>query len=71
MMDASLCTYRVTRGGHKPKGTRIVYRHEMHCQHYQKPPSAEQIQHGAATKAKKEKKPLCAQVRNKQKIMSI
>ena len=65
MMDASLCTYRVTRGGHKPKGTRIVCRHEMHCQHYRKPPTAKQIQHGAAAKAKKEKKPLCAQVRNK------
>ena len=54
-MDVSLCAYRVTRGGHKPKGTRIGGRHEMHCQHYRKPPTAKQIQHGAATKAKKEK----------------
>ena len=65
MMDASVCTYRVTRGSHKPKGTRIVCRHEMHCQHYRKPPTAKQIQHGAAAKAKKEKKLLCTQVRNK------
>ena len=62
MMEASLWTYRVTRGCHKPRGTRIVCRHKMHCQHYRKPPTAKQIQHGAATKAKKDKKALCTRV---------
>ena len=33
MMETSLCTYRVSRGGHKPVGKRLLCKHEMHCQH--------------------------------------
>lgn len=64
MMDTSLCTYRVTRGGHKPTGKRIQCRHDMHCQHFRKPLTPTQVQQSAIAKAKKERKPLCTRVRD-------
>ena len=65
MMETSLCTYRVTRGGHKPVGKRLLCKHEMHCQHFRKPLTPVQIQRSATAKAKKQKKPLCTRVRDK------
>ncbi len=65
MMDTSLCTYRVTRGGHKPVGKRVLCRHEMHCQHNRKPLTPKQIQLSANAKAKQQRKPLCTRVREK------
>ena len=57
MMESSCCTYRVSRGGHKPAGKRVLCKHEMHCQHYRKPLTPIQVQRAAVAKAKKEKKP--------------
>ena len=65
MMETSLCTYRVSRGGHKPVGKLILCKHEMHCQHSRKALTPKQIQKSAAAKAKKLRKPLCTLVRDK------
>ena len=65
MMETSLCTYRVSRGGHKPVGKRILCKHEMHCQHSRKALTPKQIQKSAAAKAKKLRKPLCTLARDK------
>ena len=60
MMDSSYCTYRVSRGGHKSAGKRIFCKH---CQNFCKPLTTIQLQRAA--KAKKGKKPVCIQVREK------
>ena len=65
MMESSFCTYRVSRGGHKPAGKRILCKHEMHCQHFRKPLTPMQMQTAATAKSKKGKKPMCIRVREK------
>ena len=65
MMESSYYTYRVSRGGHKSAGKRILCKHEMHCQHFRKPLTTIQLQRAAVAKAKKGKKPACIQVREK------
>ena len=65
MMESSYCTYRVSRGGHKSAGKCILCKHEMHCQHFRKPLTTIQLQRAAVAKAKKGKKPVCIQVREK------
>ena len=57
-MEASHCTYRVSRGGHKPSGKRLLSKHEMHCQHFRKSLTSMQLQRSAAAKAKKKEKPM-------------
>ena len=44
MMESSCCTYRVSRGVHKPAGRRVLCKHKMHCQHYRKPLTRIQVQ---------------------------
>ena len=44
LMEASHCTYRVSRGGHKPSDKRILCKHEMHCQHFRKSLTSMQLQ---------------------------
>ena len=68
MMETSLCTYRVSRGGHKPVGKCLLCKHEMHCQHSRKALTPKQIQKSAAAKAKKLRKPLCTLVRDKKTV---
>ena len=68
MMEISLCTYGVSRGGHKPVGKRLLCKHEMHCQHSRKALTPKQIQKSAAAKAKKLRKPLCTLVRDKKTV---
>lgn len=59
MMATSLCTYRVTRGGHKPKGKRVLCKNEMHCQHFRKPLTPVQTKCAALSTSKKQRKPMC------------
>lgn len=51
MMETSACTYRITRGGHKPVGKRLLCKHEMHCQHYKKPLTSMQLKQSATATA--------------------
>ena len=65
LVEASHCTYRVSRGGHKSSGKRILCEHEMHCQYFCKSLTSMQLQKSAAAKAKKNEKPMCLWVREK------
>ena len=62
MCNHSKCTYRITRT-YKPSLKRILWRADMHCQHYRKPLSTKQL----ATKAlsKKKSNPLMGELQQK------
>jgi hypothetical protein len=69
MMASSLCTYRVTRGEHRPKGKRTLCKKEMHCQHCRKHFTSTQADRAAIAAAKKRRKPMCTLVRQENSVL--